>query len=364
MPCSVFAAVLDRRSKHAEPWACRNWLTFLPEVPGMETKSKGTRYLQWLSILAASAAGTPAFAANGPQNVGLRRFDFPDRTGSVGLAAGWQTNATTATRGMTLLGPEGARVLLRNTFSILMPDNPMARTSGGRALVAPPAAPVDALAALGPQLSQMSSQHGGPQMTFDSFVQRGNGRPSVPRGNAAVVTYGVTETTPTGGQQHYRALARIETGPAPTPGAWIMILTESRAPDATFDLDMPTMQAITASLQIAPRAGRGAGGGAGQDGASRHDQIMAQRDANDRRRKLMKQRSQLAADRTSDIKNRSAGYQKNNDDAVEVQRGTRAIEDTRTGRRADVNLGDSDQITDGLNRNDPDRYRQIKLRDQ
>ena len=78
----------------------------------------------------------------------------------------------------------------------------------------------------------------------------------------------------------------------------------------------------------------------------------------------MKQRSQLAADRTSDIKNRSAGYQKNNDDAVEVQRGTRAIEDTRTGRRADVNLGDSDQITDGLNRNDPDRYRQIKLRDQ
>jgi hypothetical protein len=331
----------------------------------MQTKPKSSRSL-WLfsTLVASAAAATPALAANGFQNVGLRRFDFPDRTGSVGLAAGWQTNATTATRGMTLLGPEGARVLLRNTFSILMPDNPMARTSGGRALVAPPAAPVDALAVLGPQLSQMSSLHGGPQMTFDNFVQRANGRPSVPRGNAAVVTYGVTETTSTGGQQHYRALARIETGPAPTPGTWIMILTESRAPDATFDRDMPTMQAMTASLQIAPRATRGPGGGAGQVGASRHDQILAKRDANDRRRQQIKQRNRITADRTADIKNRSAGYQKNNDDAVEVLRGTRAIEDTRTGKRVDVNLGDSDQITDGLNRNDPDRYRQIKLRDQ
>jgi len=333
----------------------------------MQTKPKSSRSLWLFSILAASAtAATPALAANGPQNVGLRRFDFPDRTGSVGLAAGWQTNATTATRGMTLLGPEGARVLLRNTFSILMPNNPMSGTSGGRALVAPPAAPVDALAVLGPQLSQMSALRGGPQMTFDSFVQRANGRPSVPRGNAAVLTYGVTETTPTGGQQHYRALARIETAPAPTPGAWIMILTESRAPDATFDRDMPTMQAMTASLRIDPRAARGGGAGpeAGGSYESRRNQILAKRDANDRRRQQIKQRNQITADRTADIKNRSAGYQKNNDDAVEVLRGTRAIEDTRTGKRVDVNLGDSDQITDGLNRNDPDRYRKIKLRDQ
>jgi hypothetical protein len=336
-------------------------------VSSMQTKPKSSRSVWLFSILAASAAAATPALANGPQNLGLRRFDFPDRTGSVGLAAGWQTNATTATRGMTLLGPEGARVLLRNTFSVLMPYNPMARSSGGRALVAPPAAPVDALAVLGPQLSQMSALHGGPQMTFDSFVQRGNGRPSVPRGNAAVVTYGVTETTPTGGQQHYRALARIETGPAPTPGAWIMILTESRAPDATFDRDMPAMQAMTASLQIAPRAARGPGGGAGPEGGSaesRRNQILAKRDANDRRRQQIKQRNQINADRTADIKNRSAGYQKNNDDAVEVLRGARAIEDTRTGKRVDVNLGDSDQITDGLNRNDPDRYRQIKLRDQ
>jgi hypothetical protein len=335
----------------------------------MQTKRKITPLLWSFSILALSAAiAIPAVAANGAPNLSLRRFDFPDKTGSVGLAAGWQTNAMTATRGMTLVGPEGARVLLRNTFSVLMPNNPMAETSGGRVLVAPPAAPVDALAILGPQLSQMSVMHGGPQMTFDNFVQRANGRPSVPRGNAAVVTYGVTETTPVGRQQHYRALARIETGPAPTPGTWIMILTESRAPDATFDRDLPTMQAITASFRIEARAARGpmiaAGAGGGQSYASRRDQILAKRDANERRRQQILQRNQITADRTADIKNRSAGYQKNNDDAVEVLRGTRAVEDTRTGKRVNVNLGDSDQIVDGLNRNDPDRYRQIKLRDQ
>ncbi len=329
----------------------------------METKSKRTRYLQWLSILAASVASAPlAAAANGAPNAGLRRFDFPDGSGAVGLAAGWQTNATTATRGITLIGPGDERVLIRITFSVLMPNNPLARSSGGQMLVAPPSPPVNALGVLAPELNRTSAMHGGPQMTFDSFVQRAPVPSSIPRGNAAMVTYGVTETTPAGGQRHYRALARIETGPAPKPGVWILRLTEARAPDAEFDRDLPVLQAMMTSLQVDARLGGGPNNGGGR--ANRHDQMMAQREANDRRRKLMKQRSQLAADRTADIKNRSAGYQKNNDDAVEVQRGTRAIEDTRTGRRADVNLGDSDQITDGLNRNDPDRYRQIKLRDQ
>src|SRR5580704_6541986 len=68
----------------------------------------------------------PAFAgsstptgAYGAQSPGLRRFDFPDGTGAIGLAAGWQTNARTATRGMVLVGPGDARVLIRNVFSVL-----------------------------------------------------------------------------------------------------------------------------------------------------------------------------------------------------------------------------------------------------
>jgi hypothetical protein len=67
----------------------------------------------------------------------------------------------------------------------------------------------------------------------------------------------------------------------------------------------------------------------------------------------MKQRRELNQERTADILHRSEGYERNNDDADEVLRGTRTVEDTRTGERADVNLGDSDAIVDGLNRTDP-----------
>ena len=310
------------------------------------------RYLWLFSILAASA--TPAVAADSGPNAGLRRFDFPDRTGSIGLAAGWQTSATTATRGMVLAGPGGERILIRNVFSVLMPNNPSAQTSRGRSLVAPPSTPMNALAVLGPQLSRMSAMHGGPQMTFDNFVQRAAVPSSIPQGNGAIVSFGVTQTTQAGGQQHYLSLARIETAPSPTPGWWIMRLTESRAPDATFERDLPTMKAMLASLRIDARAASSA----------THSQIVAKRDANDRRRKLIKQKNQLNEERTADILHQSEGYQRNNDDADEVLRGTRTIEDTKTGEKADVNLGDSDGIVDGLNRSDPGRYRQIRLRDQ
>ena len=305
------------------------------------------------AIPQAFAASPPPAAADAAPNQGLRRFDFPDGTGAIGLAAGWQTNARTATRGMVLVGPGDARVLIRNVFSVLMPNNPVPPTMAGRILVAPPSDPVNALAVLGPQLSRMSAAHGGPQMTFDNFVQRANAPASMPQGRAAIVTFGVTETTPRGGQQHYLSLARIETAPS-TRGMWMMQMTESRAPDATFERDLPAMKAMVSSLRINAGAARAATG----------NQSAAKHAANDRQRKLMKQKRELNQERTADILHTSDGYQKNHDDAVEVLRGTTTIEDTQTGKRTGVNLDDSDALVDGLNKRDPNRYRQVRLRDQ
>jgi hypothetical protein len=289
-----------------------------------------------------SSAASSNPGANGAPTLGLRRFDFPDGTGSIGLAPGWQTNARTATRGMAIVGPAGARILIRNVFSVLMPNNPVPPTLAGRILVAPPSNPVNALAVLGPQLSRMSVAGGGPQMTFDNFVQRANAPSSMPQGSAAIVTFGVTETTRRGGPQHYLSLARIETAPS-TRGSWMMQMTESRAPDATFERDLPTMKAMVSSLRI---------------------NAAASRQATSRRVAQIKQKNQLADERRADILRTSDGYQKNNDDAVEVLRGTTTIEDTNTGERAGVNLDDSSAIVDGLNKGDPNRYRQIRLRDQ
>ena len=62
--------------------------------------------------------------------------------------------------------------------------------------------------------------------------------------------------------------------------------------------------------------------------------------------------------RNSLIRDRSAA------DFDEVIRGQRTVEDTRTGERTSVNLGNVQEIVDKLNEHDPDRYIQIPLRDE
>jgi hypothetical protein len=62
--------------------------------------------------------------------------------------------------------------------------------------------------------------------------------------------------------------------------------------------------------------------------------------------------------RNSVIRSRS------NDDFDEVIRGFRTVEDTNTGEKRSVDLGNVDQIVDNLNYYDPGRYKQIPLRDE
>ena len=62
--------------------------------------------------------------------------------------------------------------------------------------------------------------------------------------------------------------------------------------------------------------------------------------------------------RNSLIRDRSAT------DFDEVIRGQRTVEDTRTGERTSVDLGNVNEIVDKLNEHNPDRYIQIPLRDE
>jgi len=61
--------------------------------------------------------------------------------------------------------------------------------------------------------------------------------------------------------------------------------------------------------------------------------------------------------RNSIIRERSSA------DFDEVIRGYRNVEDTATGERTSVDLGNVDSIVDKLNEGDPGRYKQIPLRD-
>jgi hypothetical protein len=47
-----------------------------------------------------------------------------------------------------------------------------------------------------------------------------------------------------------------------------------------------------------------------------------------------------------------------------VIRGYRTVEDTQTGVKGSVDLGNVDKIVDDLNEREPGRYRQIPLRDE
>ena len=53
-----------------------------------------------------------------------------------------------------------------------------------------------------------------------------------------------------------------------------------------------------------------------------------------------------------------------NDNYSELMRGYRTVEDSQTGERRSVDYLNVDKIVDDLNKGEPDRYRQIPLRDE
>jgi hypothetical protein len=65
-----------------------------------------------------------------------------------------------------------------------------------------------------------------------------------------------------------------------------------------------------------------------------------------------------------DMERNSVIQSRSNDNFDEIIRGYRTVEDTQTGEKSSVDLGNVDNIVDNLNRGDPGRYVQIPLRDE
>lgn len=56
-------------------------------------------------------------------NVRLRTYTFPDGTGTIGLPAGWKTDAQTVIQAVSIEGPSGQTVLLGCSYSVNTPDS-------------------------------------------------------------------------------------------------------------------------------------------------------------------------------------------------------------------------------------------------
>jgi hypothetical protein len=316
--------------------------------------------------VAEKAGGAPG---PGAAHLPLRQFNFPDGTGSIGLPEGWRTKSQSEMGGIVVQGPGDQSMRLGVPATVVTPNSQMARMQrqfrGPRApamLVAPFSTPLEVFEILTPQFSRASVSQGGPSFAIDNPVLLGTYEARQPGGRAAQLGVGVTER-----QRHYKSFVQIEIDPMP-PDSFMMVQTIYRAPDATFDRDVPVMVEIANSVrengQVIWR--------------KTNQQIAAQRQQNDAFQSAQRQKSdafydqlhanQRASDeriqQTRDSERASNEGLRSADDTDEYIRGVRTVEDKQTGEQASVDLGYVDKVVDGLNEHDPDRYRQIPLRDE
>ncbi len=310
----------------------------------------------------ASAGGGPAKGAHAP----LRTYAFPDGTGSVGLAPGWSTDARSVMNGVQLRGPsEGEHVLLAVSIPVQLPTSPLARMPG--ALVAPFTTPAEVMRALAPQLSAQSARSGGPALSLDSLKVQEERPSTAPGGRAAVLLWGAVEQASDGTRRHVKGMTLFDMAPT-TSSSFLVMVTQARGPDALYDRDLPVMLAMTRSLrtndqQIAQQSQRAVSARQEwfKNQQAAHRQQVAGYDAHNR---AWAQQQAAADARNRDWESRQNAQARRNDDFDEVLRGYRTVEDTRTGEKTSVTLGNVDKLVEDLNVGDPNRYRQIPLRDE
>jgi hypothetical protein len=320
---------------------------------------------EWSKLSGDTNAPVGAAATSIP----MHEYAFPDGTGTMQLPEGWKTSAQTAIHGVRVEGPAGQTVSLGVNFTVNTPDSFIVKNQIQMAaqtrqmgfpppkpiemLVAPYTEPVAALKNLIPQLSQWSQRHGGQGITLDKILETPKPtQAAFSNGRAAAIYYAFTQTTG-GTPAPYRARGQYETWML-GEGAWYLYVSEAAGPDATFDKDWPAMLAIATSLKTDPQAVQQATGRA----------IDAQ---NSNFRAMQKAHAtQVAAfdDYFKSVQRNSVIRERSAIDFDEVIRGTRSVEDTQTGHRTSVDLGNVDQIVDKLNEHDPGRYIQIPLRDE
>ena len=126
------------------------------------------------------------------------------------------------------------------------------------------------------------------------------------------------------------------------------------APDSSFDRDLPLMLQTANSLKLNAQAVQQHS----DEAIAAQNQRFASFEAG------MKEKNDAFDSYMKSTQNNELINERSNADFDEVIRGYRTVEDTETGNRTSVDLGNVDQIVDGLNQGDPGRYVQIPLRDE
>ncbi len=298
-----------------------------------------------------------------PAHVPLSRHVFEDGIASVGLAEGWTTSTRAAMDGALLQGPQGQAVWFGAGYNVQTPQG--MRLPG--ALVAPFTSPLQALQAIHPQVNQLVVRSGGPSSALDHVTAVADLKPSMPGGRQALLRYGVTERRRDGSAVHYLAAAQVEVFPV-TQTSWRLTTLGMRAPDAIFERDLPMMLQMAQSVKyddamIARRTGERLHA-QNQWFANQQAGYRARQAANDAQHQRYWDGQRQSAQRNQAWEDQQLAQDRRNDNHAELMRGYRTVEDTQTGERRSADYFNVDQIVDDLNRAEPDRFRQIPLRDE
>jgi hypothetical protein len=355
-----------------------------------------------LASPAAATAAQSTFSAVPDANIALKEYDYPDGTGSIGLADGWTTHSPSAALPCFIAGPAGQTVVLHASVNVNTPDSIAARQyqqyeqqsqNAIRTnaiyrlkpippiLIAPFADPVTDVPLMVEQFSEGSQFNHGPTLTFEKINSSHDIPCSLPGGKGAFVSSDYTRTLD-GQSTLIREESQVIVCPiAQTTWMWD-VLCSVAAPDATFDRDLPTMLAIAKSekgnaeqiqktVQGIGNARMAAGAQTLKDAAAARQASFEDFQQSQQMRQNIHDQQQAQTQAGYDDINRAANeheYARSRQDADQVEAiiGTRTVYDTITGESGYANLTDVNAVVDSLNQEalDPNRFVQIPLRDQ
>jgi hypothetical protein len=303
--------------------------------------------------------------------VPLKTYALPDGTCSIGLARGWTTQSQTESN-LLLTGPADQKVRMAMNGVVYVPNSPMiirGKTTAFNQAVGPNADnAADVLINLTKATNTLSVRHGGPAVELDKIEKVTDIKSQNPGGHAAQIVYDITVTTH-GESKKYGVLIQFDASAVRNGGTWgYYIPLQLIAPKETFEKDLPVMMAQAFSLSE-NAAVIGAKSRREIDAAQR--QAESQREANDRvaqanydHTRAVEDASAAQSKHWADIDNDETKRQRTATDFDETIRGIRTVEDTQTGEKTSVDLGNVHDIVDKLNEQDPGRYKEIPLRDE
>ncbi|MDP9172429.1 MAG: hypothetical protein M3O30_00995 [Planctomycetota bacterium] len=279
-------------------------------------------------------------------------------SGIVKTPEDWKLVSSSNIGAAVVTGPAGQTIRLGDGAEVLAPNNwlvpgqaqmPMAQ----RMLVAPFTGPEEALKNLIPEINLISQAQGGPAMQLEKIIKTAPIAAQLPNGRAEAIYYAIAMGKPEN-MIHYRALCQLECYPI-SNDTWAYYFVGASAPDATYDRDVPIMLDIAKSWKLNDNA-------VAQNSQAN---VAAQNQRFAAFEQTMKEKNDSFDRYLQSVQNNEVIQEKSNADFDEVIRGYRTVEDTETGNRTQVDLGNVHDIVNQMNQNaGSERYKEIPLRDQ